>query len=315
MDVPETRELAYFVAVAEELHFGRAAQRLGMAQPPLSRAIARLERRMDVRLLERTSRSVHLTGAGQVFLTESRKALDAVTASVRRAQRAGRTDPKLTLAMKPHGDAGLLESILRHYRRDPDAVDIEVIVCGIGEQAPMLRDGRADVAFLTAPYDDLAGFDTEPLLTQDQMAVLPRTHRLAGRAALTLADLTGERLPRWPGDDGDADAADGRQCQPEVRDISQVMQLVALGQLVAVLPESVRPHAWPDVTCVPLLDAPPTSVVVAWPERTTSRAVAALIRASAEAAGAAGAAGVAEVPERVAEAVERARCVEPLPDA
>ncbi|MET9959579.1 LysR substrate-binding domain-containing protein [Streptomyces sp. NPDC006326] len=292
MDVPETRELTYFVAVAEELHFGRAAQRLGMAQPPLSRAIARLERRMGVQLLERTSRSVNLTGAGQVFLTESRKALDAVTASVRRTQRAARTDPKLALAMKPNGDAGLLESILQHYRRDPDAVDIEVIVCGIGEQAPMLRDGRADVAFLTAPYDALAGFDTEPLLTQDQMAVLPRAHRLAGRAALTLADLTGEPLPRWPGDrpGDDADATDGRQ--PEVRDISQVMQLVALGQLVAVLPESVRRHAWPDVVCVPLLDAPPTTVVVAWPERTTSRAVAALIRASAEAAEVAGAGAV-----------------------
>ncbi|WP_055588865.1 LysR family transcriptional regulator, partial [Streptacidiphilus griseoplanus] len=277
MDVPETRELTYFVAVAEELHFGRAAQRLGMAQPPLSRAIAQLERRMGVQLLERTSRAVSLTTAGQVFLTESRKALDAVSASVRRAQRAGRTDPKLTLAMKPNGDAGLLESILQRYRRDSEAVDVEVIVCGIGEQAPMLRDGRADVAFLTTPYDDVAGFDTEPLLTQDQVAMLPRAHRLAGRAALTLADLAGEQLPRWPGDE--ANAPDGRL--PHVHDVSQLMQLVALGQLVAVLPESVRRRAWPDVVCVPLLDAPPTTVVVAWPERTTSRAVAALIRAGA----------------------------------
>jgi DNA-binding transcriptional LysR family regulator len=280
MDVPETRELTYFIAVAEELHFGRAAQRLGIAQPPLSRAIAQLERRMGVQLLERSSRAVNLTAAGQVFLTESRKALDAVSASVRRAQRAGRADPKLSLAMKPNGDAGLLEPILQRYRRDPDAIEVEVIVCGIGEQAPMLRDGRADVAFLTAPYDDLAGFDTEPLLIQDQVAMLPRTHRLAGRAALTLADLAGEQVPRWPGDN------DGAHL-PQVRDTSQLMQLVALGQLVAVLPESVRQRAWPDVVCVPLLDAPPTTVVVAWPERTTSRAVAALIRASTEAAQAA----------------------------
>ncbi|MFG2972337.1 LysR family transcriptional regulator [Streptomyces sp. NPDC048331] len=292
MNVPETRELTYFVAVAEELHFGRAAQRLGMAQPPLSRAIAQLERRMGVRLLERTTRAVRLTTAGQVFLTESRKALDAVSASVRRAQRAGRPDPKLTLAMKPNGDGGLLESILRRYRLDSDAVDIEVIVCGIGEQAPMLRDGRADVAFLTAPYDDVSGFDTERLVAQDQVAMLPRAHRLAGRAALNLADLAGERLPRWPGDDADA-TDDGL---PPVRDISQLMQLVALGQLVAVLPESVRRHAWPDVVCVPLLDAPPTAVVVAWPERTTSRAVAALIRASAEAAEAAEASAAGTLP-------------------
>jgi DNA-binding transcriptional LysR family regulator len=285
MDVPETRELTYFIAVAEELHFGRAAQRLGMAQPPLSRAIAQLERRMGVQLLERSSRAVNLTAAGQVFLTESRKALDAVSASVRRAQRAGRADPKLSLAMKPNGDAGLLEPILQRYRRDPDAIEIEVIVCGIAEQAPMLRDGRADVAFLTSPYDDLAGFDTEPLLTQDQVAMLPRAHRLAGRAALTLADLAGEPVPRWPGHDGQATGAH----LPQVRDTSQLMQLVALGQLVAVLPESVRQRAWPDVVCVPLLDAPPTTVVMAWPERTTSRAVAALIRASTEVAEAAAA--------------------------
>ncbi|RKE20793.1 LysR family transcriptional regulator [Streptomyces sp. TLI_171] len=279
MDVPETRELSYFVAVAEELHFGRAARRLGMAQPPLSRAVARLERRMGVQLLERTSRSVQLTAAGRVFLAESRKALDAVSASVRRAQRAGRTDPKLTLVMKPNGDGGLLEPALRRYRRDPDAVDVEVVVCGIGEQAPMLRDGRADVAFLTAPYDDVAGFDTEALVTQDQVAVLPRAHRLAGRAALTLADLAGEPLPRWPGDDEHADDR-----LPPVRDTSQLMQLIALGQLVAVVPESMRRRAWPDVVCVPVLDAPPTAVLVAWPERTTSRAVAALVRACARAA-------------------------------
>jgi DNA-binding transcriptional LysR family regulator len=285
MDVPETRELTYFVAVAEELHFGRAAQRLGMAQPPLSRAIAQLERRMGVQLLERSSRAVNLTAAGQVFLTESRKALDAVSASVRRAQRAGRADPKLALAMKPNGDAGLLEPILQRYRRDRDAIEIEVIVGGIAEQAPMLRDGRADVAFLTAPYDDLAGFDTEPLLIQDQVAMLPRAHPLAGRAALTLADLAGEQVPRWPG--GNERAAGARL--PQVRDTSQLMQLVALGQLIAVLPESVRQGAWPDVVCVPMLDAPPTTVVVAWPERTTSRAVAALVRASTEAAQAAGA--------------------------
>src|SRR3954451_14534585 len=124
MDAVETRELAYFVAVAEELHFGRAAERLGMAQPPLSRAIQQLERRMGVVLLERTSRSVTLTPAGTVLLAESHKALDAVTAAVRRAQRAGRDVPRLMVAMKPDGDAGLLERIMPVYQRDPDAVEV-----------------------------------------------------------------------------------------------------------------------------------------------------------------------------------------------
>ncbi|MGW5722722.1 LysR family transcriptional regulator [Amycolatopsis sp. NPDC003865] len=269
----ETRELAYFVAVAEELHFGRAAQRLGMAQPPLSRAIQQLERRMGVPLLNRTSRGVSLTPAGAVFLEESRKALDAVDAAVRRAQRAGQEVPKLLVAMKPDGDAGLLERILPGYRADPDAIEVEVVVGGVGEQAGMLRDGRVDLAFLHGPHDDCAGFDTELLLEQDQVAMLARGHRLAGRSALIMADLDGEPFPRWPGSD---------VCGPEIRDAGQLLQLVALGQVVAVVPESARRHARADIVCVPVLDAPRTSVLLAWPDRTRSRAVAAFVRAATD---------------------------------
>ncbi|KPI05546.1 transcriptional regulator, LysR family [Actinobacteria bacterium OK074] len=303
MDAPETRELTYFVAVAEELHFGRAAERLGMAQPPLSRAIQRLERRMGVPLLERTSRAVSLTPAGVVFLAECHKALDAVNAAVRRAQRAGRAQPRLLVVTKPGGDAGLLTRIMPLYRRDPDAVEVEVVVCGIGEQAPMLRDGRVDLAFLHAPHDDLSGFDTELLLTQDQVAVLPRDHRLADRAALVLADLAGEPTPSWPGPGANGAGGAGGAGSAGVngglvvRDGGQLMQLIALGQAVAVLPESVRRNARSDVVCVPVLDAPSTMVLLAWPERTRSRAVAAFVRASAEVAGGGARAGGGAVVE------------------
>ena len=271
MDLLETRELRYFVAVAEELHFGRAAQRLGMAQPPLSRAIQQLERRLGVALLERSSRAVSLTPAGVVLLAEGRKALDAVGAAARRTQRAGQEVPRLTVGMKPDGDAGLLERILPRYRRDPDALAVEVVVSGIGEQAGMLRDGRVDLAFLPA-HDDLAGFDTEQLLVLDQVAALPRGHRLAGRAALVLADLDGEP---------DVHSADRG---PEVRDVGQLLQLIALGQVVAVVPETVRRHGRSDVVLVPVLDAPTTSLLLAWPEGSRSRAVAAFVRASTEVA-------------------------------
>ena len=271
MDLLETRELRYFVAVAEELHFGRAAQRLGMAQPPLSRAIQQLERRLGVALLERSSRAVSLTPAGVVLLAEGRKALDAVGAAARRTRRAGQEVPRLTVGTKPDGDAGLLERILPRYRRDPDALAVEVVVSGIGEQAGMLRDGRVDLAFLPA-HDDLAGFDTEQLLVLDQVAALPRGHRLAGRAALVLADLDGEP---------DVHSADRG---PEVRDVGQLLQLIALGQVVAVVPETVRRHGRSDVVLVPVLDAPTTSLLLAWPEGSRSRAVAAFVRASTEVA-------------------------------
>ncbi|HUR08121.1 MAG TPA: LysR family transcriptional regulator, partial [Nonomuraea sp.] len=99
----ETRELAYFAAVAEELHFGRAAGRLGIAQPPLSRAIQKLERRLGVTLFDRSGRRVALTPAGEVLAREAAKALDAVAAAEQRTRRAGLIEPRLVVALKPGG--------------------------------------------------------------------------------------------------------------------------------------------------------------------------------------------------------------------
>jgi DNA-binding transcriptional LysR family regulator len=141
------------MVVAEELHFGRAAQRLGMTQPPLSRAIRRLERRLGVTLLLRTGRQVALTAAGEVLLRDGRKALQAVDAAVRWAQRTGRDDPRLLLARKSGSDAGLLARILRAYADEPDSLPVQVVHTAT-ERIAMLRDGRADVALLHRPSND-----------------------------------------------------------------------------------------------------------------------------------------------------------------
>ncbi|GGK86564.1 LysR family transcriptional regulator [Sphaerisporangium melleum] len=270
MDTLETRQLAYFVAVAEELHFGRAAQRLGMAQPPLSRAIKQLERRLGVTLLDRTSRIVTLTPAGEVLLREARAALDAVVAAARRTQRAGHSDPRLVLAMKPSADGGLLPAVLNAYAARPGAPEVEV-VCSFRERGAMLRDGRADVALMHAPYEDFSGLAVEELLVEDQVAVVPQWHRLAGLGAVSMADLAGETLPRWP---RRAESGSG----PVPEDGGQLMQLIALDRMIAVLPESVRGHLREELTCVPVVDATPTTLVVAWPEHSRSREVASFVQ-------------------------------------
>src|SRR3954451_8750133 len=127
MDPVETRALGYFVAVAEELHCGRPAARWGRPNPPLSRAIRRLERRLGVTLLLRTSRQVALTAAGEVLLREGCKALQAGDAAGRRAQRTGRDDPRLLLACKSGSDAGLLARILGAYADEPDSLPVQVV--------------------------------------------------------------------------------------------------------------------------------------------------------------------------------------------
>ena len=279
MDRLETRELAYFVAVAEELHFGRAASRLGIAQPPLSRAVKQLERRLGVTLLDRGSRGVTLTPAGDVLLNEGRMALAAVAAAGRRAQRAGRGDPRRVLVMKPGGDGGLLPDILREYGADPDSIPVDV-VCRFADRARLLRDGQADVGLLHLPHADVTGLDTEKLLVERQVAVLPRRHRLAGRTSLRMADLSGETLPRWPDTPADG-AADG----PAVQDAGQLMQLIALGHTIAVLPASVEVQLRGNLTAVAVVDAAPTTVVVAWPEASRSRPVASFVRAAVAVAG------------------------------
>ncbi|WP_433665042.1 LysR family transcriptional regulator [Nocardia sp. CA-128927] len=278
----ETRELRYFVAVAEELHFGRAAVRLGIAQPPLSRAISQLERRLGVQLFERDRRGVELTEAGTVLLREAGAALDAVAAAARRTRRAG--DPKrpLVLVTKAGAAHDLLQQLLDAFASEPDVAPIEILLCEVGEQARMLRDGQADVALMHRPFDDLAGFDTEDLRVEGQVAILPAVHPLAARDQLTLADVVdvpGLPIARWPRLDGSYPDGPG----PEARTQSQLAQLVALGRALLVIPASSRAWQWPDHVAVPVVDAPDVTTVIAWPPSTHSPTVAALVRSASAA--------------------------------
>ncbi len=281
--IVETRELRYFVAVAEELHFGRAAQRLGIAQPPLSRAIQQLERRLGVALLERTGRSVTLTEAGSVLLREGRAALDAVEAAERRTRRAGLAtggQPGLVLVTKAGASSELLAKLLDAYAAEPGAVTVDVLLCGPGEQERLLRDGRADVALLHRPYDSVSRIRHRGAAHggTGRGAARPGT-RSPGRP--TCGWPRSPRCPACPCRAGRAPTArypDGPG--PQVRDNTQLLQLIALGRAMAVLPESVQTQLRHDLATVPVLDAPAVTTVIAWPPHSRSRALAGLVQAA-----------------------------------
>ncbi|GAA3203789.1 LysR family transcriptional regulator [Nonomuraea helvata] len=291
----EVRQLRYFVAVAEELHFGGAAERLGMAQPPLSRAIRELERHLGVRLFERTTRHVTLTAAGESFLRDARTALDAVSAAGRRARHAGQGTPRLRLALKADNDGGLLPQILPAYQHEEAAIAVELVLGGRGEQAQALRDGRADVGLLVSPFDE-RGLDVEPLLTEPRLAALAATDPLAARSCLRLADLAGRRLPDgMPADQGLSAAAFDSTGEPPrtahrglvagsgqvAADLTQVFRLIELGEIVCLLPAWVtRRYAWPEIAYRPVGDLEPATLAVAWPQDMRSAAVAAFVRAA-----------------------------------
>lgn len=275
----ESRSLRYFVAVAEELNFSRAAERLGISAPPLSRAIRRLETDLGVRLFERTTHSVTLTPPGRVLLAEARIALDALHAAGRRAQRAADPEPKLVLAVKADGDAGLLEPILARYATEPGARPVTVRLSGWREQVRLLREGEADAALIYEPFDR-TGLDAEPLAVEARLAALPAAHALAARDHLTLADLAlpGVEPGRLDGLDRYLDTVVERH---RIADLSQLLTLVELGEVVTLLPESVTTrYPRPGVVYRELPDTPPVTLSIAWPQQSRSTATAALIRAA-----------------------------------
>ncbi|MBE1876284.1 LysR family transcriptional regulator [Myceligenerans pegani] len=301
MDGIEVRELRYFVAVAEELSFSRAAERLGMAQPPLSRAIRQLERRLGGTLFHRDTRRVGLTELGETLLDEARYALDVLAGVGRRASRAAQDTPTLVATAKPGVATGMLPRILAAYACLPGAVPVETVVSGYREQADMVRDGRADVA-LVSSFFDRRGLDSEPLTTEPRAAALPAGHPLARREELRCADLHGEPMPQWPeatpaeraywsGRDHHVAETRGRLAEdesaevrgPTVSDPGQLIEVVALGQAVALIPRSLADaNPRPDIVYRPVTDASPYTISLAWSEGSRSPHLARLVRAATD---------------------------------
>jgi LysR family transcriptional regulator, benzoate and cis,cis-muconate-responsive activator of ben and cat genes len=286
MPEPEIRELRYFCAVAEDLNITRAAERLGIAQPPLSRAMRQLERRLGVELFDRAGHRLALTQAGEVLLKEAAAVLSALDSAVRRTRHAGLPGRGLVVTAKPGVATRLLLRICERFRADPDAPEIRVVVSGFGEQADMVRDGRADLAI--AACVDGHDLDIELVATEPRVAALAVGHELAGREVLSTADLLAEPAPRWSDSRvvdrdywlGNPDRpADG----PVVRDSAQLLDVVALGQAVALVPASLAAmNVRPDVTYRPVPDAAPYQTLVLWPAGSRSPWIARFVQTALE---------------------------------
>jgi DNA-binding transcriptional LysR family regulator len=236
----------HFTTVADALHFGAAAERLGISQPPLSRSIARLERRLGFRLFYRTTRRISLTPAGEVFLADCRRILAEMDAAIRRAKRVGKSG-SLKLAVRPGAGQGLLTGLLNSYAELPGSGPVEVLYCY--DEASALHSGVADVALMCAT-STTDGLELLELGEERPVAALPAGHRLAGRSTLAVADI--RSLPEF---------SDTLPTEP----LDAIVDRVARGLLVIVVGEGVADRLGAAVTAIPVVDYPITHLVLAWP--------------------------------------------------
>ncbi len=188
----ELRHLRYFVAVAEELHFGRAAARLHLAQPPLSQQIRRLEEILGYALFLRTSRAVKLTAAGEVFLERARRTLRNVVEDLEEARSIGRGDEgALRVGFIGSGMLTPLPEMLGRYRRLYPRVQLKLVESYTADIAMQLERGVLDAAFLR-DGGPMPGLRVEPMFSEAFVAVLPATHRLARKRVISVGELKEE---------------------------------------------------------------------------------------------------------------------------
>jgi DNA-binding transcriptional LysR family regulator len=194
----ELRHLRYFVAVAEELHFGRAAIRLHVSQPSLSQQIQNLERELKVNLLARTKRQAQLTPAGQRFLEESRGILAAAERAAGLARETAREETRvLVIGISPDTDWLLLGRALRLFAEHVPSVEILYENLAPEAQIEALREGRVDIGFVGLPLE-ADGLFTETTGRVRLMVALPEKHPMARKKTLRLEELSKETYTLWP---------------------------------------------------------------------------------------------------------------------
>ncbi|AHY46343.1 Transcriptional regulator [Rubrobacter radiotolerans] len=247
----DLRRLRYFVVVAEEQNFSRAAERLHMAQPPLSEQIKRLETSLGVRLFDRSSRGAELTEAGELLLVEARRLLVQAEQTAEVVRRVGEGEVgRLTLGFVPSASNSVLPPVLSCFRRRYPDVQLYLQEMNPDWLVAGLHEGRIDVSFFYLPFRD-AALRHRPVSREPLAVALPETHPLADEAEVDLCDLAEEPfvLParyRMPGLYGQVTGAcrragfEPRAVQKEVWLMQTVVALVAGGVGVALVPATIR---------------------------------------------------------------------------
>jgi len=259
MDEIEIRHLRYFVAVAEELHFGRAALRMHMAQPPLSQQIRRLEEMLGHALFLRTSREVRLTAAGEELLERARHTLRKIAADVSAVKKIGRGEAgALTVGFVGSGMLTTLPKMLGRYRRQYPQVDLQLREFYTAGLVDALLNGTVDVGFLR-DAGDIDGLKVEVLLAEPFVVVLPQKHPLARQKTVAVKKLQHEPFVLFARSYGSMawkktmDVCEAHGFTPRVvQEAPQwltIMTLVGAGLGVTIAPACVKRLSVPDTVC------------------------------------------------------------------
>ncbi|WP_084962008.1 LysR family transcriptional regulator [Thermoactinospora rubra] len=288
----ERHELEAFLTLAEELHFGRTAERLRVSTARISQTIAKLERRVGVPLFDRTSRRVELTAVGRQLYDGVRPAWDQIAAAVEQAAAVGRgVTGTLRAAFVGAAGGQLLASAAELLRRRHPGCEAELRETRLADLMPWLHDGEIDIALTIFPVRE-PGIATGPVLVSEaRMLAVPSRHPFARRDRVCLEDLARVTLLQLPGSLPDSLREDltprttpaGRPIRPgpSASTFNELLTLVGAGH--GVLPvgaQARRYYMRPDVTYVPFDDAPPLEWGLLW----RADAATARVRAFAQAA-------------------------------
>ncbi|MDZ8050785.1 MAG: LysR family transcriptional regulator [Aulosira sp. ZfuVER01] len=194
----ELRHLRYFVTLAEELHFGKAAEKLHIAQPPLSQQIRQLERELGFELFHRTKRNVRLTEAGQVFLGEVQQIFKQLQQAIQTGRQTNRGEiGQLVVGFVSTAAYNILPTILKNFRSLVPGVSLELHELTTDQQLEWLREGRMDVGFIRPPVEDHT-FSWETIFQESLIVALPETHWLANQSDVSLRSLANEPFILFP---------------------------------------------------------------------------------------------------------------------